>query len=250
MKWNADLYDDKHSFVFQYGESVMALLDAKPGERVLDVGCGTAHLTNQLREQGIIAKGVDASPEMIAKAKELFPELDVAVANATDLGFNQEFDAVFSNATLHWVKDADAAIKSIWQALKPGGRFVAEMGGKGNIQHLIEETSTVLSAHGYAFSADSIPWYFPSTAEYATKLEAQGFRVTFMAHFDRKTLLQDGRQGVPKWLKMFGASFFKGIPEQQLETILDEIAGRLEPYYANADGWYADYVRLRFIAVK
>src|SRR6202000_3140916 len=153
MKWNADLYDDKHSFVFQYGESVIALLDAKPGEHVLDVGCGTAHLTNQLREHGVVAKGVDASPEMIAKAKELFPALDAEVRDATALGFNEEFDAVFSNATLHWVKDADVAIKSIWQALKPGGRFVAEMGGKGNIQHLIEETTAVLKAHGYVFSA-------------------------------------------------------------------------------------------------
>jgi len=250
MKWNADLYDDKHSFVFQYGENVLALLDAKPGEHVLDVGCGTAHLTNELREQGVIVKGVDASPEMIAKAKELFPALDVEVKDATNLGFTEAFEAVFSNATLHWIKAADAAIASIAQSLKPGGRFVAEMGGKGNMKHMIAVTRAVMQAYGFDLPESSIPWYFPSTAEYAAKLEAEGFRVTFMAHFDRPTLLQDGKQGVVKWLKMFGASFFGNVPADKLEIILEEIAGRLEHYYEKDGEWYADYVRLRFVAVK
>lgn len=250
MKWNADLYDDKHSFVFQYGESVLALLDAKAGERVLDVGCGTAHLTNELREQGVVVKGVDASQEMITKAKELFPALDVEVKDATNLRFTEDFDAVFSNATLHWIKDADAAIKSIAQSLKPGGRFVAEMGGKGNMKHMIAVTRAVMQAYGFDLPDSNIPWYFPSTAEYAAKLEAQGFRATFMAHFDRPTLLQDGKQGVVKWLKMFGASFFSNVPADKLDIILEEIAGRLEHYYEKDGEWYADYVRLRFVAVK
>lgn len=250
MKWNADLYDDKHSFVFQYGENVLELLNIKPGERILDLGCGTGYLAHQIKEHGALVKGIDASPEMVAKAQESYPDVDFAVADATDFHFDEQFDAVFSNATLHWVKNADAAIKCVYESLKPGGRFVAEMGGKGNMKHMIAATALVFERYGLTFPESANPWYFPSLGEYASKLEAQGFRVTFAAHFDRPTLLQDGRQGVGKWLKMFGPSFFKDIPEGKEDQLLEQIAHVLEPYY-NRDGqWYADYVRLRFIAVK
>lgn len=250
MKWNADLYDSKHSFVFQYGENVLELLNVKPGEHVLDLGCGTGYLANQIKAQGGIVIGADASPEMITKAKAEYPDVDFVVADGTSFHFDEPFDAVFSNATLHWIKDADAVIKNVYNSLKPGGRFVAEMGGKGNMAQIIAATTTVLNKYGYGANKANNPWYFPSTVEYATKLEAAGFRVTFTAQFDRPTLLQDGRQGVAKWLNMFGPSFFKNIPETELKQILEEITDILEPDY-NKDGeWYADYKRLRFIAVK
>ena len=250
MKWNAELYDDKHSFVFEYGENVLELLDVKKRERILDLGCGTGHLTQRIHERGGVVTGIDSSPDMIWQAKETYHDVDFEVADGTDFHFEKPFDAVFSNATLHWITDADAAIKCVYENLKPGGRFVAEMGGKGNMGILISATQKVLTAHGYIKLAEKQQWYFPSLGEYTSKLEAAGFRVTFAAHFDRDTLLQDGRQGVAKWLNMFGPIYFEGIAQAEKEQILNEITDILEPDY-NKDGeWYADYKRLRFIAIK
>jgi len=250
MKWNANLYDDKHAFVFQYGESVLELLDVKPGERILDLGCGTGHLAKKIQEHGAEVIGIDASPEMIAQAKENYPDLDFSVANGADFSFDEPFDAVFTNATLHWIHDADGVIKSVYKALKPGGRFVGEFGGKGNNQLMMAATGTVLKKHGYIKSDFIHPWYYPSTAEYATRLEAGGFRVTFATHFDRQTLLQDGREGMAKWFNMFGSSIFKDVPAAELSQILNEITGLLQPTNEVDGQWYADYKRLRFIAVK
>lgn len=250
MKWNAELYDNKHSFVFEYGENVLELLDIKRKERILDLGCGTGHLTERILERGGVVTGIDASPDMIKLAKATYPAIDFEVMDATDFKFDKPFDAVFSNATLHWILDADAAIKSVYDSLKPGGRFVAEMGGKGNMVQIVAATRKVLTAHGYEILAAQEQWYFPSVGEYATKLEAQGFRVTFAAHFDRKTLLQDGRAGVAKWLKMFAPIYFEGIAAAEKEQILNEITDVLEPDYNDKGKWYADYKRLRFIAVK
>lgn len=250
MKWNADLYDQKHAFVFKFGEDVLDLLDVKAGEHILDIGCGTGHLTKQIQDKGAIVKGTDYSPDMIAQAKALFPDVDFAVENAADFYTDQKYDAVFSNAALHWVLDANGAIKSIYDALKHGGRFVAEMGGKGNVEKLTQAVRLVLVNHGYINQADVKVWFFPSTAEYAKLLEDHGFRVTFTSHFDRKTPLQDGDEGVAKWIRMFGAQFLQDIPEDEKEQILKEITHKLEPYYNEGGQWYADYKRLRFVAVK
>lgn len=250
MQWNAELYDDKHSFVFEYGENVLELLDVKRKERVLDLGCGTGHLTQRIQERGGIVTGIDSSPEMIKLAKETYPDIDFEVADGANFTFENPFDAVFSNATLHWILNPDAVIKCVYKTLKPGGRFVAEMGGKGNVQKMICATQRVLKKHGYdAMDGDNL-WYFPSLSEYTTKLESQGFRVTFAAHFDRQTLLQGEREGVAKWLKMFGPTFFKGIKPEETDQILEEITDLLEPDYNNDGEWYADYKRLRFIAIK
>ncbi len=250
MKWNAELYDDKHAFVFQYGESVLDLLEVKPGERVLDLGCGTGHLTSEIQKLGANVTGIDASAEMIERAASAHPEVNFEVANGADFHFDEPFDAVFSNAALHWIHEADEVIKCVYNNLKPGGRFVAEMGGKGNMAHMIAATQQVLEKHGYSNLGAKRPWYFPSLGEYTGKLEAAGFRVTFAVHFDRKTLLQDGRAGVTKWLNMFGPTYFEGIAETKKQQILTEITDLLEPYYNEDGNWYADYKRLRFIAVK
>lgn len=250
MKWNANLYDDKHSFVFQYGEGVLELLAVKPGERILDLGCGTGHLAKKIQEQGADVVGIDASPEMIAQAKENYPELDFNVANGANFSFDESFDAVFTNATLHWIHDADGVIKSVYQALKPGGRFVGEFGGKGNNRLMMAATATVLKKHDYVKGDFVHPWFYPSTAEYAAKLEAGGFRVTYMTHFDRQTLLQDGRDGMAKWFNMFGESIFKEVPADELPQILNEITGLLQPTNEVDGEWYADYKRLRFTALR
>jgi trans-aconitate methyltransferase len=250
MKWNANLYDDKHSFVFQYGEGVLELLAVKPGERVLDLGCGTGHLAKKIQEQGAEVVGIDASPDMIAQAKENYPELDFNVANGANFSFHEPFDAVFTNATLHWIHDADGVIKSVYKSLKPGGRFVGEFGGKGNNRLMMAATATVLKKHDRVKGDFVHPWFYPSTAEYAATLEAGGFRVTYMAHFDRQTLLQDGRDGMIKWFNMFGESIFKMVPAADLPQILNEITDLLQPTNEVDGEWYADYKRLRFVAVK
>jgi len=250
MKWNADLYDQKHAFVFQYGEDVLELLDVKPGEYILDLGCGTGHLTQQIKDKGARVKGTDFSPEMIEQARAKYPEVDFAVENAADFFTDEKYDAVFSNAALHWVLDANGAARSVYNSLKHGGRFVAEMGGKGNVARLIEATQLVLQNHGYHVQADTKIWYFPSVGEYATKLEEHGFRVTYAVHYDRKTPLQDGDEGVAKWVTMFGAQYLENIPEEEKAEILKEITHKLEPYYNEGGQWYADYKRLRFVAIK
>ena len=250
MRWNAELYDSKHDFVFQYGESVLELLDIKPGERILDLGCGTGHLTQKIKEAGTEVIGIDASADMIAKAKESFREIDLRVADAAGFHFDEPFDAVFSNAVLHWVHKADEAIKCVYNSLKPGGRFVAEMGGKGNNARVMAAMRQTLEKYGHADLAKRKMWYFPSLSDYTTRLENAGFRVTFAAHFDRPTLLKDGREGVAKWLEMFGSTFFEGIGQIEKEQILTEITDAVEPHYNQNGDWYIDYVRLRFVAVK
>ncbi|HVS92682.1 MAG TPA: methyltransferase domain-containing protein [Mucilaginibacter sp.] len=250
MFWDANLYDNKHSFVFHYGESVLELLAVKPGERILDLGCGTGHLTKKIQDEGAEVIGMDASPEMIAQARENYPELDFIVGNGANFSFDEPFDAVFTNATLHWIKDADGVIKSVYNVLKPGGRFAGEFGGKGNNQMMMAAAEKVLKAHGCLKGDFILPWYYPSTAEYAAKLEAGGFRVTLVTHFDRPTPLQDGREGIAKWFTMFGESIFKMVPAVELPQILDEITDLLQPTNEVDGQWYADYKRLRFVAIK
>jgi trans-aconitate methyltransferase len=250
MKWNAELYDQKHAFVYQYGESLLELLDAKPGEHILDLGCGTGHLTQRIQSLGTIVTGIDSSPEMIQQAEENFPEIKFTVANAANFYFEDPFDAIFSNAVLHWIKDQDSLIKTVYNNLKSGGRFVAEMGGRGNVGKMIAATQQVLLKHGYVDQAAIVMWYFPGLGEYTKLLEDQGFRVIFAAHYDRKTPLQDGDKGVAKWIAMFGDEYMKGVPEAEKQRLLKEITDLLEPHYNENGQWYADYKRLKFIAIK
>ncbi|RYE18754.1 MAG: class I SAM-dependent methyltransferase, partial [Sphingobacteriales bacterium] len=221
-----------------------------PNEHILDLGCGTGYLTQQIQKRGAIVKGTDSSPDMIKQAKANYPGVDFAVEDATNFSSNEKYDAVFSNAVLHWIKNSDAMMNCVYKSLKPGGRFVAEMGGKGNIKNLIAATRQVLQQHGYTKQAETQVWYFPSLGEYTSKLEAHGFRVTDAAHFDRKTPLQDGDKGVSKWMTMFAPILVAGIPQEEKQQMLAEVTELLEPHYNENGQWYADYTRLRFIAVK
>src|SRR6185312_9602905 len=151
--WNASLYDDKHNYVAKYGEDVVRLLAPQNGERILDLGCGTGHLTHLIAQAGPRITGIDNSPAMIARAQALYPDLDFRVMSATDIHFDTPFDAVFSNAALHWVLDKESAVDQVAQAHKPGGRFVLEMGGKGNVEEIVVATRKVLNRHGYYSNA-------------------------------------------------------------------------------------------------
>ncbi len=252
MKWNAELYDQKHNFVFKYGENFLHLLEPKAGEHILDLGCGSGYLTDVIRQEGAVVLGVDSSAEMIEKAKHNYPQTDFEVADATGLGFDASFNAVFSNAVLHWIKaeNQPKMLHAVFMALKPGGRFVAEMGGKGNVDLMISTLRKVLTQFGYPKQAEMEYLYFPSVGTYTSLLEKAGFRVTYAAHFDRETLLQDQSKGVKKWIKMFAPDFFTGIKEAHQPEILNEVAEQLQPFYEKDGEWYADYKRLRFIAIK
>jgi trans-aconitate methyltransferase len=249
-KWNARLYDDKHNFVFKFGEDVVQLLNPRQGERILDLGSGTGYLTNVIAQAGARVIGIDNSPAMVDRARAAYPDLDFRVLSATDFHFDTPFNAIFSNATLHWVLDKEKAIDNIYHALRPGGRLVLEMGGKGNVEEIIVAIRKVLTRHHYYSNAATQIWHFPSLGEYTTLLERRGFRIHSAAHFDRPTQLQDADNGIKDWIRMFGSAFFKDIPGPDIDTILEEIQDALKPTHYINHNWIADYKRLRIEAIK
>ena len=249
MKWNANLYDEKHDFVSKYGEDVIQLLDPQPGEDILDVGCGTGDLTELIRERGANVVGLDNSVEMINKAQEKYPAIDFKVASADSFNFDKKFDAVFSNAALHWVLEKEKAVECIYNCLKKGGRFVAELGGKGNIASIVDALKYSLSKKGFEENANRQVWYFPSLAEYATLLESKGFRVMWCTHFDRPTLLKDN-DGIKNWIRMFGKSYLEKLNDDVINSVLQEVEEQMKPTNYKNNQWYADYVRLRVVAMK
>ncbi|MEO8475300.1 MAG: methyltransferase domain-containing protein, partial [Chryseolinea sp.] len=219
------------------------------GERVLDLGCGTGDLTKSIKDAGVAVIGIDGSSEMIARAQEKFADIDFRVADARDMKLDVTFDAIFSNAVLHWIPDQDKVAQQMNAHLKPGGRIVVEFGGKGNNQQMIDALHSIFKDRGYNTNASINAWFFPSIAEYSTILERHGFRVILMEHFDRPTPLK-GVDGIKDWFKMFGDKLFTDIPEPVKEDILNEVQFRLEPTHLLDGVWIADYKRIRAIAIK
>jgi trans-aconitate 2-methyltransferase len=244
--WDSALYDDRHSFVWRSGASLIELLNPQPGERILDLGCGTGHLTAQIAETGAVVVGVDSSPSMIAQARQNFPSLRFVLADASGFRFEEPFDAVFSNAALHWIPDAEPVVKSIAAALRPGGRLVLEMGARGNIEQIRQAIETVLTEAGHA---PKCPWFFPSAAEYGTLLEKHGFEVRMAQTFERWPKLEHPERGLREWCEMFAGSYFEGIPPAERDVIIRTIEDRLRPSLYKDGAWWADYRRLRIVAV-
>jgi trans-aconitate methyltransferase len=247
QNWDAELYEARHSFVWQLAGGVLELLAPKPGERILDVGCGPGQLTHKIAEAGATVVGVDASPEMIGQARQNFPALTFSLQDVKKMTFQAEFDAVFSNATLHWVRDARNAASSIAAALKPGGRFAAEFGGSRNVV-LIESTVRRVLAR-YTPNVPDSPFYFPTIGQYAAVLEAEGLEVQFAQLFDRLTPLE-GENGMENWIRQFEWFCFEALESAQREKALRETIEELRPALYRNHTWYADYRRLRVLAVK
>jgi trans-aconitate 2-methyltransferase len=248
--WNSVLYEGNHAFVWQYGESLLELLAPKAGERILDLGCGTGQLTEKIAQSGAFVHGIDSSLSMIAKARANYSQLDFAVADARDFQLEQPLDAVFSNAVLHWIKQPDAVINCVEKALKPGGRFVAEFGGKGNVQAIVHALLSVLSEIGCQEPEALNPWYYPSIGEYAVRLEKQGFEVGYAVLFDRPTLLEGGSAGMVNWIEMFAGGFLSGLSEDVRSQVINSVEQRLRSTQYRDGTWIADYRRIRVVAVK
>ncbi len=249
-KWDAELYSGKHSFVYEHGESLIAFLDPKKDERILDLGCGSGQLTNAIQNLCEYVVGIDSSFEMIQTAKSNFPFVNFQLGDATDFHFEQKFNAIFSNAALHWVTNYQEAIERMYENLSYGGRIVLEFGGKGNVEFILKQVQKSLEDRGYKEQSKLNLWYFPSISEYTMELESKGFEVTFAHLYDRPTELADEGSGIIDWLDMFGSSFFKGVKEVDVESIKNEVQANLMPHLFKNGKWYADYRRIRILAYK
>ena len=243
--WNPELYARNARFVADLGMPVVELLAPQAGESILDLGCGDGVLTEKLQALGCQVLGVDSSAEQVAAAQA--KGLQVQHIDAEQLAFAACFDAVFSNAALHWMKQADAVIQGVWQALKPGGRFVAECGGEGNVYSIRQALYATLQDYGID-PQPLDPWYFPSIGDYQARLQQQGFEVVTIDLIPRPTPLPGA---MTAWLETFAESFTQALPFSQRGAFIAHVQERLRPQLCNAAGdWTADYVRLRFRAIK
>ena len=242
--WNPAMYAKHGSFVPNLGTEVLHWLAPQAGERILDLGCGDGQLTANIAAAGAQVIAVDSSPAMVEAAR--LRGIDARLLDAEKLSFQAEFDAVFSNAALHWVRDQDAMIAGVKRALKPGGRFVAEMGGHGNIAAIEVALTAVMKRHGLP---TGLPVnYYPTEEGYKARLVASGFAVERIQLISRPTPLP--ASGMRGWLETFRRGVLDDLPMPMRPLVIDETVALLEPFLKDQQGnWTADYVRLRFVAL-
>ena len=243
--WNPENYNKSARFIIEFGRPVIELLAPKPGERILDLGCGTGILTKELADAGCEIVGLDSSPEMVEAAKQL--GIDARLIEGVEFESRKKFEAVISNAALHWMPDKYLVVRRVWQALKPGGRFAAECGGDGCLRIVREGMKIALAKRGLDYKARN-PWKFCEYAEFSEILKAQGFKIEYIARIDKPTEL--GTDGLRGWLKVFANSHTEGLEEADKEAFYDEVEAYCKPMLFKNGKWYVDYVRLRFLAVK
>jgi SAM-dependent methyltransferase len=238
-KWNAIDYARVGGFVAELGGAALDLLDPRPGERILDIGCGEGTLTRKIIERGATVLGIDNSPEMIAAARD--KGIDALLLAAEDMQFFAEFDSAFSNATLHWVLEKEQAARAIFRALKPGGRFAGEMGGEGNLQKLRDALDEELIIRGFAPPVEASNWY-ASPEEFAFVYEAAGFEQIDARLIERPTTIE---HGVSEWVTTFRRGWLERaeVSEPERAEIAAKVAERVGSNVA-------DYVRLRFVMRK
>lgn len=243
QNWDPDRYARNARFVADLGMAVVDLLNPRPNERILDLGCGDGALTEKLVALGCEVVGVDASAAQIAAAKQR--GLDARVKDCQALDFDYEFDAVFSNAALHWMKRADAVLEGVKRALRPGGRFVAEMGGFGCVARI--KTAIDDGLRRRRIDPEPLnPWYFPTDTDYAARLHSHGFVIDFLSLFDRPTDLPGS---LVDWLETFAEPFTSALSPGERTELCREVQEVVRPHLCDSNGhWRADYVRLRFAA--
>jgi SAM-dependent methyltransferase len=247
QSWDPQAYGKNGAFVHGLAGGVLEWLAAQPGERILDLGCGDGYLSKRIAATGAMLVGVDSSPNMVAAARARAIVADNASAESLPYADNS-FEAVFSNAALHWVRDQDAMMAEVHRVLRPGGRFVAEMGGHGNIAAIRVALMAVLARHGYSDREDGVN-YYPTLEAYTRRLSRFGFTVQQIALIPRPTPLPES--GMTSWLQTFRRGVIEGLPEALRDTVVEETAALLAPVLRDEEGnWIADYVRLRFIATR
>ncbi|WP_233277535.1 methyltransferase domain-containing protein [Paenibacillus durus] len=236
QQWNTGTYDKDMTFVSHFGESLIGLLRPQQGERIIDWGCGTGDLAAAIADQGAIVTGIDASQEMIQAARAKYPDLSFILADGQKYIAELEVDAVFSNAALHWMKDADKAVASITASLRTGGRFVAEFGALGNIASIVDGLPRAFAAIGTSDKLQ-LPWYFPSIGQYATLLEQHGLTVDLAHCFNRPTPLEGGDQGFRRWVNTFANGVLSVLTPSEREAVLKHLDQELRPSLFKDGHW-------------
>lgn len=250
QQWKPESYDNHLGYVSHLGKGILEWLNPQPDEHILDLGCGTGDLACEIARSGAKVVGLDYSESMIIAARKKYPDIDFQLGNGEAFTTSQQVDAVFSNAALHWMKNPASVIESVWNTLHNGGRFVAEFGGKGNVDSIVQAIYEVMPRYGIDAS-DKNPWYFPTIGEYSSLLEKQGFHVTLAEHFARPTELPDGEQGIMHWLFQFADSFISSLSDSDKNAALQEINRIAKQKLNDGDKIIkADYSRIRIIAFK
>lgn len=247
--WDSWKYKDNFSFVPNYGNDLLALIDFDKAKTAIDLGCGNGTLTEELRKKGLAVMGMDASEDMLALARKDHPEIPFMQADATEFRLSEKVDLVFSNAVFHWIDEGkqQRLLRNISEALKPEGQLVFEFGGHGCAENVHAMLEQIFSEHGYRYPRC---FYFPTIGEYAPIVEESGFHVKAAFLFDRPTP-QKGEDGLENWIRMFVKTPFEIVPEQEeRDEIIREVLQRLKTKLYLNGTWYVDYVRIRMKALK
>ena len=245
--WNPVLYDDRAAFVSDLASDLVLWLRPRARERILDLGCGTGTLTAQIARQGARVTGVDHSSDMIDSAREKYADLSFDVADGQALSFTAEFEAVFSNAALHWMPRASDVLRGVERALVPGGRFVAEFGGAGCVQTVVGAVAEILREWAID-PAPYLAWFFPSPGRYAGLIEQSGLVVRELRYFERPTPVA-GADGLATWLGLFQANLMADLGDRWPE-LCRKASQRCHSALFRDGQWWLDYVRLRVVATK
>ncbi|WP_090992967.1 class I SAM-dependent methyltransferase [Pedobacter insulae] len=249
ISWDNKLYDKQHHFVSDYGADVVQWLAPKNDEHILDVGCGTGQLAAQIAKTGALVLGTDASENMVEIARINYPALKFEVIDGTKLPYKEEFDAIFSNATFHWIDNQEELTKRLFSSLKIGGRLVAEFGAKGNVKKITDAVKLAAKNLGLDSKLTTDFWFFPTISTYTTLLEKNGFEVEQAWLFDRPTPLK-GINGMRDWITQFAPYAFKNMNTEEIDAVKDFAVEILKPSQYKNDQWIADYKRLRVKAYK
>ncbi len=243
-QWSNKIYTQHAGYVSELGSNILSILAPKKDEAILDIGCGEGTLGEKIMDQGAHVVGIDTSPNLLKQAKH--KGIETYLMNGEAITFDNQFDAVFSNAALHWMKDADSVCRGVYKSLKKNGRFIAEMGGSENVATICHALQEILPQHGIDFSHRN-PWYFPTPDQYKKHLENAGFNVQMLHWFRRETLLPTGIKG---WLATFASVFLDDLSSEQKNEIYDQIERIAKPSLFHEGTWMADYTRLQFSCIK